>query len=692
MSSSLVTVVVALGASLNTSDFDFLRCAPLDERKFNHPPLRPTPTAARDVVWKVLGNDGDKMACTGLPKLAPTGSAFCAHATCMVLRIARSMGVDAHVSLHDPANQLFHGHFATRHIANEVLFALCGEPRVLNGGKCLQLGAAAIESHDIGVRVLGVDLMARLVQAVASFKSVDGTPPQHHDRIALAEMASRLDHWQPGTRWMAVKGVERFSHLLRTAHDHAEPPHPSPPPPSPAPSPQDGSLLGRILDRLQDDMGFPAIGIAALDAVHAVARASPELVAPAMSGLVAGLVGPPGGHRYNEFRTPDGQVARVYAMADLTRLLCLHAMGRIGHEASAEDMSAAMGQVEALALGRGAQPTVRAVALLTIGLLPRAASRGIEALEAARDDPESLVRCASRKALHLLDPESHRFDEASAPECAVDTEAEAAAYQLEGRDVKSEMEHVVQRPNATMRRLALGPPSEEATRLCLLYMGDRPAHEELRGDPGRELFHEGLSQRRRWQAYLTLPLVATSAPSVDLVKQGALAMLGSEGDDTGAHMDRYCAAKTIGRFELHRDDRDVIVALGHSLNDRLDVVRLTASELLADAACGGVGGSGDDGGGGGGLRRKYVFRLAVGAALEQLQNPEASARFAASVVLRDVARRCVGGAVARHVDASLLGQLYQPVHTQEAALLVGSLRAMMLSNDVEGDDGPKEEL
>ena len=67
---------------------------------------------------------------------------------------------------------------------------------------------------------------------------------------AVREALLRLNHWQPGTRWMAVHALTRFA---ESGDIDAE-----------------RELLPRLIDKLHDDMGFPGIGLAASEAIEAL--------------------------------------------------------------------------------------------------------------------------------------------------------------------------------------------------------------------------------------------------------------------------------------------------------------------------------------------------------------------------------------------------------------------------------------
>ena len=131
-----------------------------------------------------------------------------------------------------------------------ALRATLDDPFARGRGLPSASAANATESHDIAIRWMGLEAMERLLElnntaalgwaATAGRPTWDeyGSPGGTLDRgHALREMGSRLEHWQPGTRWMATHGVGAFA-------------------------PKDSlQVLDGLVKALQGDMGFPGIGL-----------------------------------------------------------------------------------------------------------------------------------------------------------------------------------------------------------------------------------------------------------------------------------------------------------------------------------------------------------------------------------------------------------------------------------------------
>merc|ERR1712185_23705 len=109
------------------------------------------------------------------------------------------------------------------------MLALCAQlssTHLLEGAGCLAVVANLTESHDIAIRWVGVEGMSQLTAGHAHRRRWGrlGAPSwDEHVKPgstlsatrAVNEMHGRLEHWQPGTRWMALHGLGRFAHRAK---------------------------------------------------------------------------------------------------------------------------------------------------------------------------------------------------------------------------------------------------------------------------------------------------------------------------------------------------------------------------------------------------------------------------------------------------------------------------------------------
>ena len=608
--------------------------------------------------------------------------------------------------------------------------------RTSEGASCLSIAANRTESHDIAIRWMGVEAMNRLLTlgdettAAGTFRY--GTVGWIWDQFgspgsslgigwALYEMESRLEHWQPGTRWMVLHGVGTFAPVaLRSPNsassasggdgvtdedgkegkgdtdgegvdedeDEDEDAH--------ARSSSVDRLIGiveSVLLSLRGDMGFPGIGLLAAETL-------PRLFAGGthVDRVLTALA--------RQLDTKEEDVSGRGTTATLVRLLVIEATRQISASSDAVTLhspEAARELTQLVAESRRSE--VRVAALLTLASsgveLPAASRRiliesfGSHELMQQSDGAEE--RCALLKALvslrtsapiegddqgsvHTMAAHTSQHaacgDQAARDECK-DWSCHAAAY-LRIRDggadgafnEASEMRRLVTEPERTLGLLAVAPKSKGAALLCMHYLASQPA--DRASSDGSGLSHQfgAHRQRLRWRALLTLPLVLPIADANSTAAVRALALQLLQRDEDV--MDRYAGMKALA-LVAERGDNGAITALGHALRDWVDVIKLQAGEHLVALAVG-------------------APAHALEVLLRQLQYDDPYTRFAAAVALRKLAAMpAVCGAAAQRAEQLVLVTVFGQLHTgaPEALLRVANAtRAAFESNCFLRTTGP----
>ena len=263
-----------------------------------------------------------------LPARLEQGHAYCRHARCLAQKLAADGApVDPTHFARAPTHYMSHEYFPLRLGGAELLVAICASvaaTHLLEGASCLSSVANQTESHDIARRWMGVESMSRLVGGSGhgprrEWGVVSGQMWDEHGepggslcrQQALREMINRLEHWQPGTRWMALHGVTLFF-TDRPAHA-AE-----------ADAADGADLAPQVLDGLMrsltDDMGFPGIGLLAMEAI------------PRLFG--GGMHTDDTLERLADVLDPSESIASRGSTPVLVRLLAIEAVRRLGPSAS----------------------------------------------------------------------------------------------------------------------------------------------------------------------------------------------------------------------------------------------------------------------------------------------------------------------------------------------------------------------
>lgn len=546
-----------------------------------------------------------------LPALIEPGRRFCLHAMCL----GRMLAARGHSTssaqwpatelagyVGAPAQHMAHRFFGIRLAAAELMIALCAQlasTHLLEGAACLAVAANHTESHDIAIRWVGVEVMAQLVNGHAHRRHWGpwGAPSwDEHAKPgstlsttrAADEMRGRLEHWQPGTRWMALHGLSRFAR-------GAELP-----------------LLDDVLRSMQDDMGFPGVGLLAAEVLGRLygGMAHPK---PVLDRLAATLAAP-----QTELRGSTPELVRLLVL-EAARRLAAHRDGTAADAAAALRAYAAF---ESLATTH-ATPDVRAAALLVLAQVGEAAPKSAAAAAAvAAADAEPIVRCAARKALAAMGTRGERRAErraerASADVCEGDWAAAQDAYTGARHEARehtetSAGEEAVLAAEATLARLAVAPPSAEAASLCMQYASSVASQSSMHSEHAEGMYH-----RMRWRALLTLPLVAPR-PSLT-VRSQALGLMRSD-----EITDRYLGMKALS-LTAERGDVEVAAALVAALSDWVDVIKLQAAEHLVDLTA---------------RTASAVTRTAQLLLTKIVDDKDLYTRFAAAVGLRKLAVLC----------------------------------------------------
>lgn len=145
----------------------------------------------------------------------------------------------AHSLVKYPSKFIVHESFAVREIAFELLRLRCIQKeyvQTLETPACIAMALNLTESHDIGVRWMGVEFAEQLIMqhglSVAS------------KTFARRDLERRASHAQPGTRWMALYASARLGE----------------------------SRMAETM--LAGDMGFPGIGLLAAEALGRLRKIS----------------------------------------------------------------------------------------------------------------------------------------------------------------------------------------------------------------------------------------------------------------------------------------------------------------------------------------------------------------------------------------------------------------------------------
>ena len=570
-----------------------------------------------------------------LPALIEPGRRFCLHAMCL----GRMLAARGHSTnsvqwpatelagyVGAPAQHMAHRFFGIRLAAAELMLALCAQlasTHLLEGAGCLAVAANHTESHDIAIRWVGVEVMGQLVTGHAHRRhwGLWGAPSwDEHAKPggtlsttrAADEMRRRLQHWQPGTRWMALHGLGRFAR-------GAELP-----------------LLDDVLRSMQDDMGFPGVGLLAAEVVGRLYGGTTH-PKPVLDRLAATLAAP-----QTELRGSTPELVRLLVL-EAARRLAAHRDGTA--TAAAAELRAnlpselrAYATFESLATTH-ARPDVRAAALLVLAQLGEEAPKSAAAAAAvAAADKEPIVRCAAGKALAAMAPHG---EPASEDDCEGDWAAAQDAYTGARHEAPSRArestvtetsageeapsrarestvtetsagEEAVLAAEATLARLAVAPPSAEAASLCMLYLSSVASHSSMHSE-----HVEGMYHRLRWRALLTLPLVAPR-PCLT-VRTQALGLMRSD-----EITDRYLGMKALS-LTAERGDIEVAAALVAALSDWVDVIKLQAAEHLVDLTA---------------RTAPAVIRTAQLLLTKIVDDKDLYTRFAAAVGLRKLAALC----------------------------------------------------
>ena len=470
--------------------------------------------------------------------LAPSHPAHAIRFGCM-LRAMSAMGVilAGVAEVAAVAAHLVHDNFAVRLAASNMLVALT--PR--DCPACATTIASQIDEHQISTRWIAVDALERLgysrmsVAASAAAAAVvaagDGVATPRAGAPALVSaFLERLDPHHappssPGTRWMAVKCVALFG----DAHDPA--------------------LITPLVHQLDDDdMGFPGVGLAALEALVDV----------------YGGGGVPRLREVTEAILPLLAARSDSAMAEVRSALAVELLHRLGLRATC-DVEPAVGVLRTL---EGHQSVhVRAAVARAIGGIASDPSTSLAtlALDAARP-----VRCAAVVARAMGEQRTIGWSAWALPsECAEpDWDSVHSAYLRKPSGVEDdEYAQFVDAPLRVLPLVSAAPVSEEGAHACMsLLHGPRGGEETT-------LVEWGAVHHVRWLAFFALRFVAARWPT--LVKVRAMQML----TDSNDYMVRFAAVKALGIVAMVCD-RGATAAFVGVLGDEVDVIRWAGGEAL----------------------------------------------------------------------------------------------------------------
>ncbi|KAL1530531.1 hypothetical protein AB1Y20_001432 [Prymnesium parvum] len=530
----------------------------------------------------------------------PIGRRFCSHVRCEMAAAVRAGGVDVDALAASPAMHMSSPYFPARLAAAEATYALC---------------ARLAGSHPLE----GPECLALCVNLTES-----------HDvavRWVGVDTAQRLVHRPTARDVGGESGGGAFNRSTALRELRARVRHPQPGTRWMAvyglgllerddPS---GLTIDALVGALSDDMGFPGIGLAASQSIGR-AFAGGAHVPAAVHRLIARLTAAPPALRGTS--------------AELLRLLAVDAIARL----CAGGVCARLGGAVEPAL-HSADRRVRAAALHALRAMGARASLG-EALA----DASAAVRCAARKAAAALEAEGGEAGAGEA-ECVRDWGALRRAF------VAAAAEGI----NAHRAAVVAGVGVEEALEL-------------LAGAPPSE--EAGPMGRMRWRALLTMRVLLPPGspllrpPLVDSLLHAAIELTRRRGPSafsSDSLFDRYAGMKLLELYSPP-DHRDTLAAYASLMADEIDVFKVQAGDLLADAAA----------------ASEEASAVALSLLLSTLASADQYTRFAAAVSLRKVAWRRCPDAVGQEVAAVMLGQLHLEPSSETAAYMRGEVQRLLM--------------
>ena len=659
------------------------------------PPASPSLHAFFDLAHGCRPSELRNADCSQLAaRSSQPGRSFCSRAYCVAHTLSREEGaqLDPARAIRSPGALLSHEHLPTRLAAADLFVALCSQlegTHLLEGASCLALAANQTESGQISIRWVGVHAVMRLVDAEPPPQLGWGAPRRVtfgragapgstlSPRRALDEMQRRLGHAQPGTRWMCLHALAALAQRSAASLVDARPRRPDE---------YDGEAHGgagevlvALVAAMQDDMGFPGIGLLSMESMAGVAAALDQH------------------ERLLSLLSPHLQVERTGwsdggTSGDLIRLLAIQAASRVGRARHSKAVEAGL---------EHRSPAAREAALLALQTMQPSGNTVRALVRTLVDDAHLQVGCAASRLLSFsawspvdgsgAAEAADTWREALALLCVpTSTEIRAAhsAYR-NGESHEPAYEQLVASPARTLARLISAPPTPELAHLLLDYVSAQPREAELSPHGAGE------RQRLRWRALLTLPFVAPRGSAAGAaVQPRALRMLAG-GDNVGSMdpvlvFDRYAGMKALGMVAAGGDGA-AIDGLAAALRDKIDVIKLQAAEHLVAIAT--LHGEAEDTESARGdseasssstsseaERGRLGDALLVGAdaLVAQVRQGDAYTRFAGAVGLRKLADAACGGAstAAAAVDAAMLGQLHAP-QSSECALACGHVRSIV---------------
>ena len=580
----------------------------------------------------------------------------------------------------------------------------------LGSPKCLPALAEVIEQHDMSMRWI----------AVASMERIASRPLSQSERtksqmVAATSMAVRLGHWQPGTRWMAIKGVARFGRSLDKTPEGIE----------------------AIVRRLRDDMGFPGIGLAALEALHDLCT-SEDCVSVAFAQLANLTDGTQSGaDGVNQNHASDGQMVRWLVVESVLRLAA-----QLRLTVSSARLGELLEPIQKLT--EHSDPSVRVAAVAAMAPWPTAIAH------LRFEDPDGSVRCAALKACAMgvarfgasscngrreLGGQGVTAVASTAKACGRDgnwwdqqlaSEVGGAISERRGSLGLELLQMAVQSPfdgevpsshseptadseatvhgwdrrhQAIRHRRRLEPPSKagatNASAAVEVLLRSIDGTVALGG--GATSDHEwGQVHTSRWWAWLALRFVLPFLPPASAI-DAATALLERLPPSEDQFEAKFMAVKALGAallqglalltrsaFQPHGSCARAAAALARCLDHRVDAIRFASGELLAALAC-----STKHGYGLSAAKSRWTRELVLNATFEHLMpmgrlHPDTYTRFAAAATLRWIATGCCTHPVVESLESLLRGHWWHEATTLE--------RLLRWEFDVPGAclDGPRE--